>query len=198
MPMGASPRGLGRGSTAARLLRLWVRIPPVVRMSVCFECCVLSGRGFCEGLITRPEKSYRLLCVVCDLGTSRMSRPCMTRGGSQRHTKQNGGKSQNLQFSDFVLLSFISEIPQVREYLSREHMCFPYLVNILFEIFSFCRAGYAASHIPHRHTSHCNALCSCPIVTTQTFQYNPKISHSEFLFQRPTYCSGMQIEAICL
>jgi len=30
--------------------------------------CVLSGRGLCDGLITRPEESYRLWCfVVCDL-----------------------------------------------------------------------------------------------------------------------------------
>jgi hypothetical protein len=39
-------------------------------MSVSCECCVLSGRGLCDGLITRPEESYRLLCViVCDLET---------------------------------------------------------------------------------------------------------------------------------
>jgi hypothetical protein len=24
------------------------------------ECCVLSGRGTCDGLITRPEESYRV------------------------------------------------------------------------------------------------------------------------------------------
>jgi hypothetical protein len=37
--------------------------------------CVLSGRGLCDGLITRPEESYRLWCVhVCDLETSRMRR----------------------------------------------------------------------------------------------------------------------------
>jgi hypothetical protein len=37
-------------------------------MFVCCECCVLSGRGLCDGLITRPEESYRLWCVVvCDL-----------------------------------------------------------------------------------------------------------------------------------
>ena len=43
--------------------------------SLCVECCVLSGRGLCDGLITRPEKSYRLWCVVvCDLETSRMRR----------------------------------------------------------------------------------------------------------------------------
>jgi len=31
----------------------------------------LSGRGLCDELITRPEESYRLCCVVvCDLETS--------------------------------------------------------------------------------------------------------------------------------
>jgi hypothetical protein len=34
---------------------------------------VLSGRGLCDELITRPEESYRLCCVVvCDLETSRI------------------------------------------------------------------------------------------------------------------------------
>jgi len=37
---------------------------------------VLSGRGLCDKLITRPEESYRLWCVVvCDLLTSCMRRP---------------------------------------------------------------------------------------------------------------------------
>jgi hypothetical protein len=27
------------------------------------ECCVLSGRGLCDGLITRLEESYRVWCV---------------------------------------------------------------------------------------------------------------------------------------
>jgi len=32
---------------------------------------VLSGRDLCDGLITRPEESYRLWCVVvCDLETA--------------------------------------------------------------------------------------------------------------------------------
>ena len=64
------PRGLRRRSAAAHLLRSWVRIPPGAWMSVCCECCVLSGRGLCDELITRPEESYRLWCVVvCDLET---------------------------------------------------------------------------------------------------------------------------------
>ena len=42
-------------------------------MSVCCECCVLSGRGLCDGLITHPEGSYRLwYVIVCGLETSRM------------------------------------------------------------------------------------------------------------------------------
>jgi len=40
-------------------------------MFVCCECRVLSGRGLCDKLITRPEESYRLWCVgVCELETS--------------------------------------------------------------------------------------------------------------------------------
>jgi len=36
----------------------------------------LSGRGLCDELITRPEESYRLWCVVvCDLGISKIGAP---------------------------------------------------------------------------------------------------------------------------
>jgi hypothetical protein len=36
-------------------------------MFVCCDCCVWSGRGLCDELITRPEESYRLWCItVCD------------------------------------------------------------------------------------------------------------------------------------
>jgi len=45
-------------------------------MPVCCECCVLSGKGLCDELITRPEESYLMRCVVvCDLETSRVRRP---------------------------------------------------------------------------------------------------------------------------
>jgi hypothetical protein len=67
-------RGLRRRSAATRPLRLWVRIPPGVWTFVCCECCVLSGRGLCDGLITRPE-SYRLWRVfVYDQETSNTRR----------------------------------------------------------------------------------------------------------------------------
>ena len=83
------PRGLRRRSTAARLLRSWVRIPPVTWMFVCCECCVLSGRGLCDEPITRPEESYWLWCVVvCDLETSWMMRPWPALGRSATREKK--------------------------------------------------------------------------------------------------------------
>jgi hypothetical protein len=57
------PCGLRRWSAAARLLGLWVRIPPGAWMSVSCECCVLSGRGLFDELVPRPEESYRVWCV---------------------------------------------------------------------------------------------------------------------------------------
>jgi hypothetical protein len=56
-------RGLRRGSAAAGFQGLRVRNPPVAWMSVSCECCVLSDRGLSDGLITRPEESYRVWCV---------------------------------------------------------------------------------------------------------------------------------------
>ena len=50
---------------------------------VCYECCVVSGKGFSDKLITRPEESYRIRCVVlCDLETSRIRRPWPASGRS--------------------------------------------------------------------------------------------------------------------
>ena len=59
-------------------------------MFVCCECYVLSGRGLCDELITRPEESYRLWwVVVCDQETSRMRRPWPALGCSATENKQN-------------------------------------------------------------------------------------------------------------
>jgi len=77
------PRGLRRRSADDRLLRSWVRIPPRAWMFVCCEFCVLSRRGLWDEMITRPEESYWLCCVVvCDLETSRMRRPWPALGRS--------------------------------------------------------------------------------------------------------------------
>ena len=50
---------------------------PTGGMDICLLwVSFLSGRGLCNELITRPEGSCRLCCVVvCDLETSRMGAP---------------------------------------------------------------------------------------------------------------------------
>jgi hypothetical protein len=66
-----SHRGHGRLSVVSvDVSLLWVL------MYLCCECCVFSGRGLCDELITRPEEYYLLWCVVeGDLETSWVRRP---------------------------------------------------------------------------------------------------------------------------
>jgi hypothetical protein len=59
------PRGLRRRSASARLLRLRVRIPPVAWIFVSCKCCLLSGRGLCDKLITRPDESLPTVVRRC-------------------------------------------------------------------------------------------------------------------------------------
>jgi len=60
-------------------------------MLACCECCLMSGRGLCDELITRPEESYRLWrVVVCDLETSWVRRPWPAGGGGAVALKKNG------------------------------------------------------------------------------------------------------------
>ena len=61
------PFFLRRRSAAARLLELRIRIPPQVWLLVFSECCVFSGRDFCEGPFHLPEKSY----VLCERASVR-------------------------------------------------------------------------------------------------------------------------------
>jgi hypothetical protein len=63
---------------------------PTGGMDICmlWVLCVLSVRGLCDELITRPEESYRLWCVVlCDLETSWMRRPWPTVGCCFKNTQ---------------------------------------------------------------------------------------------------------------
>jgi len=81
------PRGLRRRSAAALLLRSWVWFPLGAWTFVRCECCVLSGRGLCDGVITSPEEFYWLWrVVVCDLETPKNGET-MVRVGPQSHGK---------------------------------------------------------------------------------------------------------------
>jgi len=61
---------------------------------------VLSGRGLCDELITRPEESYRLWCIIVyDLETSRMNRPWPALGRSTTEKKKYDWNSHNISFS---------------------------------------------------------------------------------------------------
>jgi hypothetical protein len=51
------PRGLRRGTAGSN---------PAEGKDVCCECCVLSGRGLCDGPIPRPHQSYRVCASECD------------------------------------------------------------------------------------------------------------------------------------
>jgi hypothetical protein len=86
------PRGLRLGSATAHLLSLWVRILPRTWMFVCCKCCVLSGRGLCDGLITRPEESYRLWCVQWVWSRNLKNEEALARVGLQRRRKKMFGR----------------------------------------------------------------------------------------------------------
>jgi hypothetical protein len=69
---------------------------------------VLSGRGLCDGPITRPEESYRLWCVVvCDLETSWMRRPWAT-GGLSRPNKQTNCLQTSIQLIQSQIFKIIT------------------------------------------------------------------------------------------
>jgi hypothetical protein len=65
-------RGLRRKSAAARLLRLWVRIPPGAWMFVVvsFVCCQIEVSATSWSTVQRSPTDWRV--VVCDLETSWM------------------------------------------------------------------------------------------------------------------------------
>jgi hypothetical protein len=74
------PLDLKRESSAARLLEMRIRIPTGAWMSVSYECCVLSGRGLCVGLITRPESRTECGVSECYLEASVISKLWPTSG----------------------------------------------------------------------------------------------------------------------
>ena len=78
---------LSKASATARLLRLRVRIPPRARMFVSCECCVLSGRGLCDELITRTEAVLLTVARRCGWPRNLKNKKAIARVGAQRHRK---------------------------------------------------------------------------------------------------------------
>ena len=69
---------------------------------------MLSGRGLCDELITRPEESYRLCCVVvCGLETSRMVAPYIYDISHLRvkevEPRFDGMQSSTVQYSHYTV-----------------------------------------------------------------------------------------------
>jgi len=72
---------------------------------------VLSGRGLCDELITRPEESYRLWgVIVCDLETSRMRRPCPVLGHSATGKKKCHTECQSITYIIATIIKWIDEL----------------------------------------------------------------------------------------
>jgi hypothetical protein len=71
-------------------------------MFVCCECCVLSGRDLCDEMITSPEESYRLWCVVVYDLENLKNEEAMTRVGSQRHSTKKKYFKLQLTFSSLL------------------------------------------------------------------------------------------------
>ena len=69
------PRSLRCGYAAFRFLGLRVRIPPWACLSVCCECCVLSGTGLCVGQVSHQEESTGCGVSECDREASISSAP---------------------------------------------------------------------------------------------------------------------------
>ena len=108
----------GQRPQTADLLRSWVRIPPGAWIFVCCECRVLSGRGLCDELITRPEESYRLWrIVVCDLETSRIGVPYT--GCPRRNVPDFGRVFLMFKYTDITQNTYVQSWT-VTEIMARE------------------------------------------------------------------------------
>ena len=74
---------------------------PAEGMDVCHECCVLSGRGFCFGLITHAEETTECDVPECDREFSIMTNPGPV--GSVAPWKKSIVRSLNLFYSTQIL-----------------------------------------------------------------------------------------------
>jgi hypothetical protein len=72
-------------------------------MFVCCECCVLSGRGLCDGFITRPEESYRMWRVVVGVQETSKTRRLKPQSCCENATRMGCNASKTNK--ELILLS---------------------------------------------------------------------------------------------
>ena len=105
------PHVLRRGSAAARWLEMRFRIPPGTWKSVSWECCVLSGRDLCYGLITRLEQSYQCGVFDCDREATTLRRSWPTRGCRVMKNNKTHSSDRNMnKRNKFFFLFFNTKI----------------------------------------------------------------------------------------
>jgi len=108
------PHGLRHWSAAARLLGLWIRIPPGAWMSVCVSvvCCQVEASALGWSLIQRsPTDCAASLCVIvnprywgglgplggcCAMGERRMRRRRRRRRRRKRRRRKRMGRDANI------------------------------------------------------------------------------------------------------
>jgi len=74
---------------------------------------VLSGRSLCDELITLPEESFRLLCVVvCDLSRNHVNEEALAHWGLSRQKERKKNKQANY----WVLISVSMDRQQANIY----------------------------------------------------------------------------------
>jgi hypothetical protein len=88
-------------------------------MLVYCECCVLSGRGLCDGPIPRPEESYRLWCVIAYDPDSLKKEADQDTPGVVESTEEEE------YFWTFNQISFVIDVPHVAS--DKAQICVYYL-----------------------------------------------------------------------
>ena len=88
----------------------------------------MSVRGLCDKLITHPEESYRLCCVVvCDLETSRMGAPYIY-------------DVSHLRVSSIILSStFFEQLSVHRQEVCTGIFTLSYRAEIIIKLYDFSR-----------------------------------------------------------
>ena len=154
-------------------------------MFVCCECCVLSGRGLCDELITRPKESYRLWCVVvCDVETSCMRRPWPTggcRAKTNKQTKQTNKQTNKLPSHNYVFHVHNSIAIQLLDVTVRHSSGFiQHGVCMCFESAGILRTSSSLGHLP----------VTCKVI--------PKLAASHDADPIPSFCNDVQLRVLCL